>query len=113
MELQDIRARIDDVDEQILNLFLERMSLSEEVASYKREHHLPIFNKAREREILARVTEKAGERERYAYHLFTTLMELGRSRQAELISTPTNVAELVRAGIANGADLFPQTGLIV
>ena len=112
MELQDIRARIDDVDEQMLTLFLERMSLSEEVASYKRERHLPIFNKTREREVLARVTEKAGDRERYAYHLFTTLMELARSRQAELISTPTKVAEQVKAGLANGADVFPQTGLI-
>ena len=112
MELQDIRARIDGVDEQILRLFLERMDLSEQVAAYKREHNLPVLNKTREREILARVIEQSGERERYAYHLFTTLMELARSRQAELLSTPTHVAEQVRAGLANGADLFPQTGLI-
>ena len=112
MELQDIRERIDSVDGQILKLFLERMELSEQVADYKREHHLPVLNKTREREILARVTEQAGERERYAYHLFTTLMELGRSRQAELLSTPTKVAGEVKAGLANGAELFPQTGLI-
>ena len=112
MELQDIRERIDSVDEQILKLFLERMELSEQVADYKREHHLPVLNKTREREILARVTERSGERERYAYHLFTTLMELGRARQAELLSTPTNVAAQVKEGLANGAELFPQTGLI-
>ena len=33
MELSDIRAKIDTVDDQLLNLFLERMRLSEEVAS--------------------------------------------------------------------------------
>ena len=61
MELSDIRAKIDTVDDQLLNLFLERMRLSEEVAAYKNEHHLPILNKQREREILAKVTEQAGD----------------------------------------------------
>ena len=73
MELSDIRAKIDTVDDQLLNLFLERMRLSEEVAVYKNEHHLPILNKQREREILAKVTEQAGDKERYAYHLDNTV----------------------------------------
>ena len=38
MELSDIRAKIDAVDEQLLRLFLERMDLAEEVAAYKNEH---------------------------------------------------------------------------
>ena len=86
MELSEIREKIDAVDEQLLDLFLQRMDLSDEVAAYKNAHHLPILNKERERAILAKVTEKSGERERYAYHLFSTLFELARSRQAELIS---------------------------
>ena len=69
MELSEIRTKIDAVDDQLLDLFLQRMALSEEVAAYKNEHHLPILNKQREREILAKVTERAGDRERYAYHL--------------------------------------------
>ena len=112
MELSEIRARIDSVDDQLLNLFLERMDLAEEVAKYKNEHHLPILNKTREREVLASVMEKAGSRERYAYHLFATLMELAKSRQAELISSPTKVAAQVKTSLAAGTALFPQTGLI-
>lgn len=79
MELSEIREKIDAVDEQLLDLFLQRMDLSDEVAAYKNAHHLPILNKERERAILAKVTEKSGERERYAYHLFSTLFELARS----------------------------------
>jgi len=71
MELSEIRTRIDAVDDQLLKLFLERMELAEEVAAYKNEHHLPILNKQREREILAKVTAKAGDKERYAYHLYS------------------------------------------
>ena len=112
MELSEIRTKIDAVDDQLLDLFLQRMELSEEVAAYKNEHNLPILNKAREREILAKVTEKSGEKERYAYHLFSTLFELARSRQAELINAPTRVQSQVEASLAAGGPVFPQTGLV-
>lgn len=112
MELSEIRTKIDAVDEELLKLFLERMDLAEEVAAYKNEHHLPILNRQREREILANVSEKSGEKERYAYHLFSTLFELARSRQAELISAPTKVAAQVEASLKSGSEVFPQTGLV-
>ena len=112
MELSEIRTKIDAVDDQLLGLFLERMALSEEVAAYKNQHSLPILNKQREREILAKVTERAGDKERYAYHLYSTLFELARSRQAELISVPTRVAERVEAALKDGGEIFPQTGLV-
>ena len=113
MELSDIREKINAVDDQLLELFLQRMDLAEEVAAYKNERNLPILNKTREREILAKVMEKAGEqREHYAYHLFSTLMELSRSRQAELICAPTKIAAQVKSALASGSELFPQTGLI-
>lgn len=112
MELSEIRTKIDAVDDQLLDLFLQRMALSEEVAAYKNEHHLPILNKERERAILAKVTEKSGDKERYAYHLFSTLFELARSRQAELIDAPTKVEALVKASLAAGSEVFPQTGLV-
>ena len=112
MELSEIREKIDAVDDQLLDLFLQRMDLSEEVAAYKNEHHLPILNKERERAILAKVTEKSGEKERYAYHLFSTLFELARSRQAELISAPTRVGAQIKAALADMNEVFPQTGLV-
>ena len=112
MELSEIRTSIDAGDDQLLKLFLERMELAEEVAAYKNEHHLPILNKQREREILAKVTARAGDKERYAYHLYSTLFELARSRQAELVDLPTKVAEQVEKSLAAGGPLFPQTGLV-
>ena len=112
MELSEIREKIDAVDDQLLDLFLQRMDLSEEVAAYKNEHHLPILNKERERAILAKVTERSGEKERYAYHLFSTLFELARSRQAELIDAPTRVGAQIKAALADMNEVFPQTGLV-
>ena len=113
MELSDIRVRIDQIDEELLKLFLERMAISDEVAAYKNAHNQPILNKERERAILAKVTDKAGDTwERYAYHLWSTLFELSRSRQAELFSAPTKVSALVKASLAAGSAVFPQKGLV-
>ena len=112
MELSEIREKINAVDDQLLDLFLQRMDLSEEVAAYKNEHHQPILNKQREREILAKVAEKSGDRERFSYHLFSTIFELSRSRQAELITAPTKVEAQVKASLAAGSEVFPQTGLV-
>ncbi len=112
MELSEIRKHIDEVDDQMLELFLRRMDLSEEVAAYKSAHHLPLLNRQREREILADVGTKAGGKERYAHRLFSTLFELSRARQAELISAPTHVHDLVTAALAEQREVFPQTGLV-
>lgn len=112
MELSEIREKIDAVDEELLKLFLTRMALSEDVAAAKNEQGLPICNRQREREILAKVTAEAGDKERYAYHLFTTLFHLSRARQAELMDAPTHVAAQVQASLAAGSGVFPQTGLV-
>ena len=112
MEISEIRDKIDALDSQILELFLMRMELAEKEADYKNQHHLPILNKERERAILAKAAERAGPQERYAHHLFSTLFELARSRQAELISAPTQVQKLVESALRAGGSLFPQNGLV-
>ena len=85
MDLNQIRKRIDEIDDEMLSLFLERMECAEEVAEYKKANGLPILNRAREREILSKVREKAGDKELYAHQLFSTLMELSKASQAELL----------------------------
>ena len=112
MELSDIRRRIDEVDDEILSLFLQRMDLSEAVAAYKKGHQLPILNKTREREILSRMAEKAGARERYVYPLYTTLFQLARTRQQELMESPTLVGAQIRASLSREEAVFPQTGTV-
>ena len=57
MEIDEIRKRINTINDEMLNLFMERMKLSEAVAEYKKEHNLPILDKTREREILAEMSD--------------------------------------------------------
>ena len=78
MELSEIRKKIDETDEKLLPLFLERMNLSAEAVRYKAEHSMPILNKSRESEILERVMRESGDMEQYAHRLYMMIFELSR-----------------------------------
>ena len=112
MDLATLREQIDSVDSQILQLFLERMRLGEQIAAFKQENALPVLNKAREREILARVQAEAGEMEPYAYSLFTMLIELNKVRQTELYAQPSRVRPMIERALAAPEEVFPRTGTI-
>ena len=112
MELNEIREQIDSLDSQILKLFLERMHLGEEIAAVKRDNALPVLNKAREREILARVQAEAGDMEPYAYQLFTMLIELSKVRQTLLHAEPSRIRPLIEQALVAPEEVFPRTGTI-
>ena len=48
MDLSQIRKEIDDIDSQLLPLFLRRMRCAEQVAQVKKKQGLPVFNAQRE-----------------------------------------------------------------
>lgn len=112
MDISEIREKIDKVDDQLLQLFLERMALSENVAAYKNERQLPIESKTRERAILANVMERSGKYEQYAFHLFSTLFNLSKARQSELYSAPTRVREQVERALSHDLPIFPKGGTV-
>lgn len=114
MELSEIRPQLDAVDNELLDLFLKRMSLIDKVADAKRrDPSKPLYDPAREREILMRIREKAGSEYGDAAHqLFRMILELSRARQAAQLIPATSVAARVAAMCANEQNVFPQTGRI-
>ncbi len=78
MELSEIRPQLDNIDAQLLDLFLERMSLIDKIADIKkRDPAKPLYDPAREREILMRIRERAGtEYGDAAHQLFRMVLEL-------------------------------------
>lgn len=109
MNISEIREQINEVDDNILSLFLKRMELTGEVAEYKKSMELPIADRQREREILARISGNSGNMEPYAYFLFTTIIQISKSRQSELLSSPTKVRTQIEKALANGQEIFPRS----
>ena len=113
MELNEIRKRISELNDEMLSLFMERMRLSEAVAEYKKEHNLPILDKTREREILAEMIQKGGAvYETYVYQFFNTVMNLSKARQNELLTRGSIIGDIARNMVANEEPVFPKSGMI-
>ena len=82
MDIQDMRKEIDAIDDQLVQLFKQRMNVAAQIADYKKAENLPIFVPAREREKLADVARKAGpEMDNYIRMLYATIFELSRDYQ--------------------------------
>ena len=86
MELQELRQKIDAIDEELIRLFCQRMEVSKAVGAYKKERSLPIFVPEREQEKLADVAAKAGpEMAGYIKRLYDAIFTLSRDYQNEVL----------------------------
>ena len=113
MELKDIRKEIDAVDEEMVKLFVRRMKAADAVADAKRGSGRPVFDPAREREILARVSKSVGPTmEDEARLMFSTLMSLSRGRQRAELADGGAFAKSLTAAIASTPDRI-ETGASV
>ncbi|MCD7890442.1 MAG: chorismate mutase [Ruminococcus sp.] len=83
MDLKQLRGKIDDIDGQILSLFLERMEVCRDVADYKRENNLPVFQGGREDEVISHIKAMTGDPalEDGTAALFTTIMDISKHLQ--------------------------------
>ncbi len=87
MDLQELRNGIDEIDEKILALFMERMELCKGVADYKKEHNLPVFQGNRENEVIDRIKKLTNDKELEAgtSALFTSIMDISKILQNKKI----------------------------
>ena len=84
MEIGQLREQIDAIDKEMLSLFEKRMQVSTEIAEYKRENNLPVYDGKREREKIAKVTEEASEEMKdYARNFITELMDFSKCYQSQ------------------------------
>lgn len=113
MDLKDHRKKIDEIDEKLTALFLERMAVSADIAMYKKGKGLPIRDPEREREKLASIMEEtSSEMQPYMRTLYLTLFELGRAHQHRLCATTSALSERVEAAINETQKTLPEAPLV-
>ena len=82
MSLEQLRNEIDHIDDEIIRLFTERMTVVKNVSDYKLAHDLPTFDRRREEDKIVALAKKLpSELSRYAYPLYDTLFEISRNYQ--------------------------------
>ena len=113
MDLNELRNEINQIDGEILKLFLRRMDVSAQVADYKQANSLPIHQPQREREILKKAADQAGpDMGGYARVLFSMLMELSKSSQNKRNNKELELHRRIAEAIENTPKLFPQAPMV-
>ena len=113
MDLEQLRSQIDTIDDQITDLFTARMDLSKEIAGCKKDSGLGVMNVSREREVISRVTARAGaDMESYVRVLYQTIFEASRSYQTHLLAGDGEFAQQIQQAIENTPSLFPTRGTV-
>ena len=108
-DITELRAEIDVVDSQIMELFRQRMAISEGVAAYKQSVGKPIFDPERERQKLVKIAKDAGPDLRTgAMMLFSTLFELSSAHQMKVMNKKTDLTERVAYAIEHSPKRFPE-----
>lgn len=82
--LEQMREKIDKIDEEILKSFCDRMELSVQIAKYKKENNLPILDESREKEKLDRIAKSDDTLASFSSKLYLTLADLSREYQNKI-----------------------------
>ena len=112
-KLKELRNEADILDEKIVDLFKERMDLVTRMAKYRAENRLPFARDQREREILKRVSDRAGEEyEGYARLVYNTIFDVDHSAQANVLAQRGNLVERISRSVDETPKLFPKRATV-
>lgn len=105
-----LRQDIDKIDEQLLKLFIERMDIAGQVAQYKIENDLPVFNGKREQEILQYAEQNGDKYGKSARFIFQMLMDVSRSHQYTLMDSGKELRRLIEN--CSDEDISSYSGVV-
>ena len=113
MTIEELRAEIDRIDSDIIRLYGERLETASQIGRYKQEHHLPVSDPARERDVLNKVGAEAGEKnENGVRALFGFLMAQSRTNQMLEGREMSKLGQLIRKSLKETPELFPEKATV-
>lgn len=113
MDLSEYRTKIDEIDRQLVSLFAERMATAADIAAYKKAHHLPVLDAARERQKLRQIAELApAALQNETQTLYRLLLALSRSYQSRLLGPVSPLPAEIEKAISDTPQLFPTRAAI-
>lgn len=85
MDLSEARQTIDTLDRQLTSLLEQRMEAVAEVAAYKKEHHMEIYDPRREQQVLDKIANLAVKKELAPYlkRIYQCIMDESKEYERE------------------------------
>ena len=113
MDIQELRQQIDAIDRELTALYCRRMETARAIGQYKRENGLPVRDTERERELLNKVAELAGEENEQGIRaLYQMLLDHSRLRQLMDEHPESELGRLIRETVAETPALFPEKAVV-
>ena len=108
-ELEQLRGDIDAIDRQIVDLMKRRMETVAQVAEYKKANNMPVLDTSRERALLSKVGQEAGEElADYVQSMYRTIMAASRSYENGKLGRGSKVYDGIKKAMEETPHLFPQ-----
>ncbi len=87
ISLEESRNKIDEIDDKLIRLFEERMETVADVAEYKKDNGIEIFQVERENQVIEKNVAKIKNKDLdiYAREFFKDLMKVSKTYQADRI----------------------------
>jgi len=82
------------------------------LAAAKEEHHLPVLNRQREREILHTIENASPGMEFFAHRFFENALELSKAYQIQLTHSATPLIEKIQNSCLPAEATFPKKGMV-
>ena len=109
MDLSQLRQQIDTIDRQIVDLMKRRMETVAQVAEYKKANNMPVLDTSRERALLSKVGQEAGEElADYVQSMYRTIMAASRSYENGKLGRGSKVYDGIKKAMEETPQLFPQ-----
>lgn len=113
--LENARKEINDIDKQMMDLFIRRMKAAENIAQYKKERGLPVYDPAREEQIFNRHSQLDDKVLEEYYRLFLKdTIDISKQYQSRLNAGLRIAYSGVEGAYANIAakKIFPDSSYV-
>ena len=112
-ELEQLRGDIDAIDRQIVDLMKQRMETVAQVAEYKKANNIPVLDSGRERALLSKVGQEAGEElAEYIQSMYRAIMAASRSYENGKLGRGSKVYDGIKKAMEETPQLFPQRPIV-
>jgi len=98
--IDDLRHQIDEIDNNLLNLYSQRMKLAENIGKYKKKNNISILQSSRWNEILEQSMAKGREKglsDGFVMQVLTAIHQESINHQTKVMSVKTTEKQAKKA----------------
>lgn len=84
-DLNEAREKLNDIDDKMKKLFIDRMNVIKEVALYKKANNMEIYDENREKTMFDRLGNDLDELKPYYFNFLKSILKESKDYQKEIV----------------------------